>query len=124
MNSIFNESSREIHEEHNTSCSGSISRSDDPVTLATHPKMAGSYINGHPVRLLFERLNFLEPTLVYSSATVIIPLNDGVVFVSLLNCAKLSSRLPEVAQSLDSISGIQFLVIATRLDKRWLLCAV
>jgi hypothetical protein len=47
--------------------------------------------------------------LVESHTTVIIPFNDSVVFVSLLNCAEFSSRLSEVAQTLDAISGIQFL---------------
>ena len=44
--------------------------------------------------------------------TVIIPLDDRVIFVSLLNCAEFSSRLSEVAQTLDAISGNQFLASA------------
>jgi hypothetical protein len=55
-------------------------------------------------------LNPLEPRLVESLASVIVPFDDGVIFVSLLNCAEFSSRLSEVAQTLDAISGIQFLV--------------
>jgi hypothetical protein len=51
-------------------------------------------------------LNLLEPRLVESHTTVIIPLDDRVIFVSLLNCAECSSRLSEVAQTLDAISGI------------------
>jgi hypothetical protein len=46
---------------------------------------------------------------VHSHTSVIIPLHDRVIFVSLLNCAEFSSRLSEVAQPFDAISGIQFL---------------
>ena len=49
-----------------------------------------------------------------SHTTVIIPLDDCVIFVSLLNCAECSSRLSEVAQTLDAISGIQHLVGGSR----------
>ena len=45
-----------------------------------------------------------------SHTTVIIPFDERVIFVSLLNRAEFPSRLSEVAQSLDAISGIQFLV--------------
>jgi hypothetical protein len=55
------------------------------------------------------RLNLLERRLVESHATVVIPLDDRVLFVSSLNCAEFSSRLSEVAQTLDAISGSQFL---------------
>jgi len=58
---------------------------------------------------------------VESLATVIIPLDDRVIFVSLLNCAEFSSRLSEVAQTLDAISGIKFLVGGGWLDERRLL---
>jgi hypothetical protein len=51
-------------------------------------------------------LNLLEPRLVESHTTITIPLDDRVIFVSLLNCAEFSSRLSEVAQTLDAISGI------------------
>jgi len=70
------------------------------------------------------RLNLLEPRLVESHTTVIIPLDDRVIFVSLLNCAEFSSRLSEVAQTLDAISGSQFLVGGRGLDERWLLGTV
>ena len=40
-----------------------------------------------------------------SDTTVIIPFDDRVIFVGLLNCAEFSSRLSEVAQTLDAISG-------------------
>jgi hypothetical protein len=45
-----------------------------------------------------------------SHTTVIIPFDQRVIFVSLLNCAEFSSRLSEVAQALDTISGIEFLI--------------
>ena len=54
-----------------------------------------------------------------SHATVIIPLDDRVVFVSSLNCAEFSSRLSEVAQTLDAISGTQFLAGGSWLRERW-----
>ncbi len=54
-----------------------------------------------------------------SHTTVIIPFDDRVIFVSLLNCAEFSSRLSEVAQTLDAISGIQFLAGGGGLDERW-----
>src|SRR5450631_2673564 len=50
------------------------------------------------------RLNLLERRLVDPHTTVIIPLDDRVIFVGLLNCAEFSSRLSEVAQTLDAIS--------------------
>jgi hypothetical protein len=56
------------------------------------------------------RLHLLEPRLVESYATVIIPFDNRVLFVRLLHCAEFSSRLSEVPQPLDTISGIQFLV--------------
>jgi hypothetical protein len=59
-----------------------------------------------------------------SHTTVIIPFDDRVIFVSLLNCAQFSSRLSEVAQTLHAISRFQFLVGGRRLGKRWLLGAV
>jgi hypothetical protein len=52
--------------------------------------------------------------------TVIIPLDDRVIFVSLLNCAEFSSRLSEVAQTLDAISGNQFLIGDRRVGEGWL----
>jgi len=64
-------------------------------------------------------LNLLERRLVESHTTVIIPFNDRVVFVSLFNCAELSSRLSEVAKTLDAISGIEFLAGRRGLGERW-----
>jgi hypothetical protein len=62
--------------------------------------------------------------LVQSCTTVIIPFDDRVIFVSLLDCAEFSSLLPEVAQTLDAISGIQFLVGNWGIGKAWFLSAV
>jgi len=64
--------------------------------------------------------DLLEPRLVHSHTTVIIPFDDRVLFVRLLNCAELPRRLSEVAQTLDAISGMQFLVGRRELGKRWL----
>ena len=41
-------------------------------------------------------LNLLEPRLVESHTTVIIPFDDRVIFVNLLNCAEFSSRLSDL----------------------------
>jgi hypothetical protein len=68
---------------------------------------------------LVRGLNFLERRLVESHTTVIIPFDDRVIFVRLLNCAEFSSWLSEVAQSLDATSGIQFLVGGRGLGERW-----
>jgi hypothetical protein len=62
--------------------------------------------------------------LVESHTTVIIPLDDRVIFVSLLNCAEFSSWFSEVAQTLDAISGTQFLVGGRGLGDSWLLGSV
>ena len=51
--------------------------------------------------------------------TVIIAFDDRVIFVSLLHRTEFSGRLSEVAQSLDAISGIQFLVGGNRVGERW-----
>jgi hypothetical protein len=61
---------------------------------------------------------------VQSHTTVIIPFNDRVLFVRFLNCAELPRRLSEVAQPLDAISGIEFLVGGRRLGERRLLGTV
>jgi hypothetical protein len=55
-------------------------------------------------------LNLLKPWLAESLPTVIIPFDDCVIFVGLFNCAQFPRRLSEVAQTLDAISGIQFLL--------------
>ena len=69
-------------------------------------------------------LNLVERSLVDPYATVIIPLDDPVLVVKLLNCAEFSGRLSEVAQTLYAISGIQFLVGGSGLGERWLLGTV
>jgi hypothetical protein len=69
-------------------------------------------------------LNLLEPRLAESLTTVIIPLDDRVIFVSLLNCAQFPSRRSEVAQTLDAISGIEFLAGGGGLGERWFLGTV
>jgi hypothetical protein len=53
-------------------------------------------------------LNLLKPPLSNSVASVIIPLHDRILVVRLLHGAEFSGRLSEVAQTLDPISGIQF----------------
>jgi hypothetical protein len=67
------------------------------------------------------RLNSLERRLVESRTTIIIPFDDRVIFVSLLNRAEFTRWLSEIAQTLHAISGIQFLVGGRRLGERWLL---
>jgi hypothetical protein len=64
-------------------------------------------------------LNLLKRRLVESYTTVIIPFDDGVIFVCLLNRAEFSIRLSEVAQTLDAISRIQFLVGGRGPGERW-----
>jgi quercetin dioxygenase-like cupin family protein len=49
--------------------------------------------------------NFFEPRLAQSHTTVVIPLYKRVVFVRLLNCTEFSSRLSEISQTLDAITG-------------------
>jgi hypothetical protein len=58
--------------------------------------------------------------LVESHTTVIIPLEDHVIFALWLNRTIFSGRLSEVAQTLDAISGMQLLVGRRELGKRWL----
>jgi len=72
----------------------------------------------------FAQLDLLERRLMESHTTVIVPFDDRVIFVRLLNCAEFSSRLSEVAQTLDAISGIQFLVGGSGLGEWWSLCTV
>jgi hypothetical protein len=59
-----------------------------------------------------------------SYSTVIIPLDDRVLFVSSLNDAEFSIWLSEDAQTLDAISGSQFLVGGRRFRERWSLGTV
>jgi hypothetical protein len=69
-------------------------------------------------------LDFLERRLMESRTAVIIPFDDGIIFVGSLHRAEFSSRLPEVSQTLNAISWIQFLVGGRELGKRWLLGTV
>jgi hypothetical protein len=54
-----------------------------------------------------------------SHSTVIIPLDDRVIFVSSLNCADFSSWLSEVSQTLDPVSWSQLLAGGRGLGERW-----
>ena len=59
-----------------------------------------------------------------SLTTVTIPFDDRIIFVSLLHRAEFSRRLSKVAQTLDAISGIQFLAGGRGLNKSGLLRTV
>jgi hypothetical protein len=59
-----------------------------------------------------------------SHTTVIVPFDDRVIFVCLLNGAEFSSRLSEVAQTLDAISRSHFMAGRGGLSERWLLGTV
>jgi hypothetical protein len=52
------------------------------------------------------------------------PFDDRVIFVSLFNCAGFSRGFSEVAQTLDAISGNQFLVDGSGFGEVWLLSTV
>jgi len=69
-------------------------------------------------------LDLLKRRLVKSHMTVIIPFDDRVLFVRSLDIAEFPRRLPEVVQTLDAISGIQFPVVGKGLAERWLLGTV
>ena len=62
-------------------------------------------------------LNLLKPRLMQSRTAVVIPFDHRILFVRLLNRTKLSRRLPEIAQTLDAISGIYFRLLWRRLDE-------
>jgi hypothetical protein len=57
--------------------------------------------------------------LVDPHTAVIIPFDDCVIVVGLQNCAEFSSRGSEASQTLDPISGSQFLVGGRGLGERW-----
>jgi len=59
-----------------------------------------------------------------SLTTVIIPLDERILFISLLNCPELAGRLSEVAQTFNTIPGIQFLAGSGGLGERWSLGTV
>jgi hypothetical protein len=65
-----------------------------------------------------QRLSLLKPWLMDSGTTVAIPFDNRVVFVRPLHCAQFPSRLSEVAQLLDTISRIEFLVSGLRSNER------
>ena len=52
--------------------------------------------------------DLLEPRLVQSHSTIVVPLDKRVIFVRSHNRSESSCRLSEVAQTHDAISGIQF----------------
>jgi len=74
--------------------------------------------NGSPPCAARCGLNLLERRLVESHAAIIIPLHDRVLFVISLNCAEFSIRLSEVTETLDAISGTQFLAGGDGLGER------
>jgi len=78
---------------------------------------------GNSARSL-RNLDFLEPWLSKSHTTVVIPFDDRVIFVGSLNGTEFPRRLSEIAQTLDAISGIQFLVGDGRVGECWLLSTV
>ena len=99
-----------------------INQPDDDCRPAVQSRRAGL-----PLGRLFQPscgLNLLEPGLVKPHTAVIIPFDDRVIFVSLLNCAEFPGRLSEVAQTLDAISGIQCLTGGKGFGERWLLGTV
>jgi hypothetical protein len=55
-------------------------------------------------------LHLLEQGLSQLNTTIAIPLDHSIIFVRFLNCAYYAARLSEVAQTLDSISGVEFLI--------------
>src|SRR5579863_1504990 len=69
-------------------------------------------------------LDLLERRLVEPHATVVIPLDDRVLFVSSFNCAEFPIRFSEVTQTLDAISGNQFPAGERGLGERRLLRTV
>ena len=54
-----------------------------------------------------------------SHPTVIIPLDDRVIFVGSFNRAEFSCRLSEVAQTFDTVPGFEFLVGGDGLGEAW-----
>jgi hypothetical protein len=69
-------------------------------------------------------LNLLKPRQALPDATIAVPFHDCIFFVRALNGAEFSSRLAEVAQTLDPVAGSQMLAGRRRLDKRRLLGSV
>jgi len=69
-------------------------------------------------------LHFLKPRLPDFHTTVIIPFDNRIILVRPLDCTHFPGRHSEVAQTLDTISGTQFLGCGRRLCERWLLGAI
>ncbi len=59
-----------------------------------------------------------------SRTTVVIPFDDRVIFVGSLHCTEFSSRLSEVAQTLNPITRIQLLISGAGRVQRWVLGAI
>jgi len=57
----------------------------------------------------------------HSSATVVIPLDDRILFVGALNGTELVRWFSEIAQTLDAITGSQFRNGTRRPIERWTL---
>jgi hypothetical protein len=69
-------------------------------------------------------LNLFEPWLAEPHTTVMIPFDDYIIIVCLLNCAQFPSRISEVAQTFDAISWNQFLIGGSGFGEAWLLGTV
>jgi len=69
-------------------------------------------------------LDFLKPRLMQSCTAIAVPLHYCVFFIRPFNSAQFSRRLPEIAQTLDAISGIYFQLLWRRLDEWWPLGSV
>src|ERR1700678_3001218 len=83
----------------------------------------------YPARLLQARrtgygLNFLKARLAESHATVIIPFDERLIFVHSFDCTQPPRRRPEVPQTFNAISGVQFLVGGCGLGEPWFFSAV
>jgi hypothetical protein len=53
-----------------------------------------------------QALDFLKPRLMQPCTAVAVPLHHRIFFIRPLHCTQLSRRLPEIAESLDAISGV------------------
>ena len=103
----------------------------DPFA-SLHPQHRGECSPRHQFLYDFPRsipalaggLNLLERRLAESLATVMIPRDERVLFVCLLDCPQLSGRLSEVAQTLNTISGTQFFAGCCGFGETWSLSTV
>jgi hypothetical protein len=71
-----------------------------------------------------QALYFLKPRLMQPCTAIAVPLHYCVFFIRPFNSAQFSRRLPEIAQTLDAISGIYFQLLWRRLDEWWPLGSV